>query len=48
MKELIVIIGTILLGTIIFNMLVGEDDSLKAASKDGMINSTLIFQEEYR
>lgn len=36
MKELIVIVGSILLGCIIFNMIAGEDMSLKSVSGQKM------------
>lgn len=40
MKNLIIIIGTIILGTLIFDMMVGYgQDSLKNVSKDIMVNT---------
>ncbi len=48
MKELIIIIGTLILGAIIFNMLVGDEGSLKEASRESMIHSTLIYEQEYQ
>lgn len=48
MKELVVIIGTLLLGVIIFNMMVGpEDNSFKSHAKDKMVQSTMMYQENY-
>ena len=32
MKELIVIVGMLILGTIIFNMIAGDENSLRAAA----------------
>lgn len=40
MKNLIIIIGTIILGVYIFNMMVGDgEDSLKSVSKDIMMKT---------
>lgn len=36
MKEIIIIIGTILLGAIIFTMIVGDTSSIKASSSKAM------------
>ncbi|MCQ2551193.1 MAG: hypothetical protein MJ146_03265 [Clostridia bacterium] len=48
MKELIVIVGTLLLGAIIFNMMIGPgQNSLKTQVKNQMVNSTLTYQEQY-
>lgn len=48
MKELVVIIGTLLLGVIIFNMMVGPgDDSFKSHVKDKMVQSNMMYQESY-
>jgi len=46
MKNLIIIIGTILLGTIIFNMMVGDSDSsLKTISKRIMMETIEFYDE---
>lgn len=34
MKDLIIIVGTVVLGCLIFNLMVGNHDSLKAVSQD--------------
>lgn len=36
MKELIVIVGSVLLGCILFDMIAGENDSLKTAAGNQM------------
>lgn len=36
MKNLIVIIGTIILGLYIFNLLIGDGNSVKRSSEDAM------------
>lgn len=47
MKNLIIIIGTIMLGVFIFNMMVGEDDSsLKSISKKAMEHTLEIYNDE--
>ncbi len=46
MKDLIVIVGSILLGVIILNMMIGPGDgTMKSAMKDVMKKSVLIYQE---
>ena len=46
MKNLIVIIGTVLLGVIIFNMMVGDgQDSLKSVSRNAMIDIIEFYNE---
>lgn len=46
MKNLIVIIGTMLLGVIIFNMMVGNgQDSLKSVSRNAMIGTIEFYNE---
>ncbi len=46
MKELIVIIGMVILGTVIFNMMVGDEpSSLKSVSKNIMIETIEIYNE---
>ena len=45
MKNLIIIIGTVLLGAIIFNMMVGEgDNSLKRVTRDVMMETIEIYE----
>ncbi len=47
MKDLIVIIGTIMLGVFIFNMMVGSDEnSLKNISRDVMSETVKAFEQE--
>lgn len=46
MKNLIIIIGTILLGVYIFNMMVGDGaESLKSVSKDVMLKTIEMYDE---
>lgn len=46
MKDLIVIVGSIILGVIILNMMIGSNDaSMKTAMKDVMKKSVLVYQE---
>lgn len=48
MKNLIIIIGTIVLGALIFNMMVGPgEETYKSAVKEQMINSTLNVEGNY-
>lgn len=47
MKELVIIVGTILLGCIIFNMIVGEDNSLKSEGKKVMEQTIQMYEENY-
>lgn len=46
MKELIVIVGSIFLGCLIFQYIVGEDMSLKTASGEQMTRLLRIYGEE--
>lgn len=46
MKELIVIVGTILLGCLIFNMIAGDNNSLKSAGKEVMKDSVSVYLTE--
>lgn len=47
MKNLIIIIGTVILGALIFNMIAGDgDDSLKSVSKDVMRKTVEIYNNE--
>lgn len=49
MKNLIIIIGTIVLGALIFNMMVGPgEDTYKAAVKERMAGSTLTVEGNYK
>ena len=46
MKNLIIIIGTVLLGVVIFNMMVGDDEnSLKNVSKNIMMETIVFYNE---
>ena len=46
MKNLIIIIGTVLLGAVIFNMMVGDDPgSLKNVSKGVMMETIETYNE---
>ena len=44
MKNLVIIIGTIILGIIIFNLIAGDGMSVKNASKEAMTDSIETFQ----
>lgn len=47
MKNLIVIIGTVILGAYIFNMMVGDgDDTLKGVSQKAMRRTIALYSEE--
>ncbi|MEF9921717.1 MAG: hypothetical protein RR313_07050 [Anaerovoracaceae bacterium] len=45
MKELVIIIGTIILGCIIFSMIASDDNSLKSAAKGVMQESISTYME---
>lgn len=45
MKELVIIIGTIVLGCLIFNMIAGDQDSLKSAGADVMEKTIEMYEE---
>lgn len=45
MKDLLIIIGTIILGCLLFAMIAGDEDSLKAAG-GAMMEKTIEFYEE--
>lgn len=45
MKELVIIIGTIVLGCLIFNMIAGDKNSLKSAGA-GVMEKTIEMYEE--
>ena len=46
MKELLVIVGTVILGCMIFDMIAGETGSLKAASGEKMQELLLWYGSE--
>lgn len=43
MKEIVIIIGTVILGVIIFGMIAGDDGSLKTAGADAMEKAIEIY-----
>ena len=45
MKDLVIIIGTIVLGCLIFNMIAGDQDSLKSAGADFMERTIELYEE---
>ena len=45
MKDLVIIIGTIALGCLIFNMIAGDQDSLKSAGADVMERTIELYEE---
>ena len=45
MKELIVIVGSLLLGCVLFQMIAGDGESLKSASQEKMIQILEWYQE---
>ncbi|MGF6375186.1 hypothetical protein M2140_000220 [Clostridiales Family XIII bacterium PM5-7] len=46
MKELIVIVGAIVLGCLIFDMIAGDENSLKAAGKNVMEKTVELYKEQ--
>lgn len=46
MKDLVVIIGTVVLACLIFNMIVGEEDSLKSAGSNLMEETVKMYEEQ--
>lgn len=46
MKDIIVIIGTIVLGLIIFSMIVGDKDSIKTAGEEAMKKTVEAYRLE--
>lgn len=47
MKNLIIIIGTAILGVFIFNMMVGDgDDSLRSISREVMMKTIALYETE--
>lgn len=44
MKNLVIIIGTIILGLYIFNLLIGDGDSVKNTSEDVMKNAVELME----
>lgn len=45
MKELIVIVGTLILGCMVFDMIAGDEVSLKTASGQKLSELLLLYQE---
>ena len=45
MKDLVISIGTIVLGCLIFNMIAGDQDSLKSAGADVMERTIELYEE---
>ena len=45
MKDLVIIIGTIVLGCLIFNMIAGDQDSRKSAGADVMERTIELYEE---
>ncbi len=45
MKELIVIVGTVILGCLVFNMICGDGHSLKSAGKGVMEKNIAAYEE---
>lgn len=43
MKEIVIIIGTVILGIIIFSMIAGDDDSLRTAGADAMERAIEVY-----
>ncbi len=46
MKDLIIIIGTILLGCLLFAMIAGDENSLKSAGSQMMEKTIEIYESE--
>ncbi len=46
MKELVIIIGTVILGCLLFQMIAGDEDSLKSSSTGWMERSIEMYQEQ--
>ena len=46
MKELIDIIGTVVLGCLLFQMIAGEEDSLKSSGARWMERNIEMYQEQ--
>jgi hypothetical protein len=46
MKELVIIVGTIILGCLIFNMIAGDEDSLKSAGSQWMEKTIEMYEEQ--
>lgn len=46
MKDIIIIIGTIILACLIFNMIAGDDHSLKSAGGKLMEKTIEMYEEE--
>ena len=45
MKDLLIIVGTILLGCFIFHMIAGDRDSLKSAGEKWMRETVKMYEE---
>lgn len=45
MKELVIIIGTIVLGCLIFNMIAGDEGSLRSAGSQVMEKTIKMYEE---
>ena len=43
MKELIVIVGTLILGCMIFSMIAGDDNSLRVKAGQAIENSVAVY-----
>lgn len=46
MKDLLIIIGTVLLGCLIFAMIAGDEDSLKSAGSRWMEKTIEMYKEQ--
>lgn len=46
MKDLIVIVGTLILGLLIFSLIIGDEDSLKAVSQKEINKVLTLYQDE--
>lgn len=46
MKELVIIVGTVILGCLLFQLIVGDEDSLKSSSARWMEKNIEMYQEQ--
>lgn len=46
MKELIIIVGTIILGCLIFDLIASDQDSLRSAGADVMEKTIKMYEEQ--
>jgi hypothetical protein len=46
MKELVIIVGTIILGCIIFEMIAGDQDSLRSSGREAMQKTIEMYEEQ--